>query len=255
MNKVVDHVSCSVIQDLLPLYVDGACSKESAQLIEAHIRECDGCREIFVGMKEDMQLPPVYEVPQQEFKAIKSLAKAWKKTKLYAWLKGGLLATLACILLVAAYVGLTQWSIVPVSAEKFKVSDVYQLSDGSISYRLSAVDGYEIRSIVQTYDEYGNSYKLGYRPIIKKKASMKYGLHNDLLRIDPMEENTWMLKIVANELKGDHAAIEVISESPDDKAWYYGTEDNRIVIWQKGMEVPKASDELEKYWLGNDDLE
>lgn len=37
-------MKCDVIQDLIPLYVDGCCSEESARLVEAHLETCEGCR-------------------------------------------------------------------------------------------------------------------------------------------------------------------------------------------------------------------
>ena len=36
-------VHCDVIQDLLPLYADEACSEESRKLVEEHIAECEDC--------------------------------------------------------------------------------------------------------------------------------------------------------------------------------------------------------------------
>ena len=41
MNKV----SCEIIQDLLPLYCDDACSAESRQMVQAHLQSCETCRE------------------------------------------------------------------------------------------------------------------------------------------------------------------------------------------------------------------
>lgn len=37
---------CDVIQDLLPLYYDEACSKESCRIVEEHIKECDNCKKM-----------------------------------------------------------------------------------------------------------------------------------------------------------------------------------------------------------------
>ncbi len=34
---------CDIIQDLLPLYADSACSAESAKLVEEHLAECSEC--------------------------------------------------------------------------------------------------------------------------------------------------------------------------------------------------------------------
>ena len=42
---------CSVIQDLLPLYIDGVCSEESRKLVKAHLAECTVCGQILEEMK------------------------------------------------------------------------------------------------------------------------------------------------------------------------------------------------------------
>lgn len=38
--------SCQMIEDLLPLYVDGVCSGASVQVIEEHLTECRQCRDL-----------------------------------------------------------------------------------------------------------------------------------------------------------------------------------------------------------------
>ena len=35
MNK-----QCEIVQDLLPLYVDGACSESSAEMVREHLESC-----------------------------------------------------------------------------------------------------------------------------------------------------------------------------------------------------------------------
>ena len=37
---------CSVIQDLLPLYIDGVCSEESRKVIDEHLAGCAACRQL-----------------------------------------------------------------------------------------------------------------------------------------------------------------------------------------------------------------
>ncbi len=49
-------MNCNTIQDLLPLYVDGCCSEESAKLIEEHIRDCPECRKILEQMQNDSMI-------------------------------------------------------------------------------------------------------------------------------------------------------------------------------------------------------
>lgn len=36
--------NCNIIQDLLPLYLDNACSAESRELVEEHLEQCAACR-------------------------------------------------------------------------------------------------------------------------------------------------------------------------------------------------------------------
>ncbi len=45
MNK-----QCEIVQDLLPLYVDGACSDASVELVEKHLKDCPVCDEIYQKM-------------------------------------------------------------------------------------------------------------------------------------------------------------------------------------------------------------
>ena len=39
------RVSCEIIRDILPLYYDKVCSKETCTLVEEHISDCAKCAE------------------------------------------------------------------------------------------------------------------------------------------------------------------------------------------------------------------
>ena len=52
-----NKISCDVIKDLLPTYLDELTSEESNQMIEAHINECDECRTTL----ENMRAPEIDE--------------------------------------------------------------------------------------------------------------------------------------------------------------------------------------------------
>ncbi len=47
-------MNCEVVKDLIPLYIDGCCSKESAREVEEHIKTCTECKVLF----DDMSSPP-----------------------------------------------------------------------------------------------------------------------------------------------------------------------------------------------------
>jgi len=45
--------SCGIIEDLLPLYLDGACSGESKEMVQAHLETCDVCSKKLERMKTE----------------------------------------------------------------------------------------------------------------------------------------------------------------------------------------------------------
>lgn len=51
------EVSCNIIRDILPLYIDGAVCSETAELVEAHLSGCDDCRRKTEQMKADIDIP------------------------------------------------------------------------------------------------------------------------------------------------------------------------------------------------------
>lgn len=51
-------MGCGVIQDLLPLYVDGAAGEESRALVEEHLRSCPVCRRELEQLRGRVVLPP-----------------------------------------------------------------------------------------------------------------------------------------------------------------------------------------------------
>lgn len=44
-------IKCSVIQDLLPSYVDNICSEDTKELVREHVAECMQCKEKLEQMK------------------------------------------------------------------------------------------------------------------------------------------------------------------------------------------------------------
>ena len=38
------NYKCEVIEDLLPLYYDGICSRETEKTVEEHIKNCENCK-------------------------------------------------------------------------------------------------------------------------------------------------------------------------------------------------------------------
>lgn len=69
---------CNLIQDLLPLYLDGVCSEESRIAVEKHLSECSGCKEYYVAMQEADEIiitPPNTERDCQKAASFQSVKK------------------------------------------------------------------------------------------------------------------------------------------------------------------------------------
>ena len=87
--------TCSVIQDLLPLYCDDACSAESRRLVEEHLKECDDCRETY----QLMQAARPASAAHTQQQATAQAAQAWKKQGSTSFFKGCLVVLASVILL------------------------------------------------------------------------------------------------------------------------------------------------------------
>ena len=48
-----NKISCDVINDLLPSYIDGICSEESKKIVEDHLQNCPSCKETYRAMSSE----------------------------------------------------------------------------------------------------------------------------------------------------------------------------------------------------------
>lgn len=82
-------IKCPIIEDLLPLYIDGACSEESKVIVEEHLKECSLCSDKFNAQKSNLIVTD--NVINQNLKS----KKPFKKIKKYQVIK--LIVILLCI--------------------------------------------------------------------------------------------------------------------------------------------------------------
>ena len=53
----MSKISCNVIQDIMPLYVDEIVSEDTKKLVEEHLKECEDCRKEMEKMRAKIILP------------------------------------------------------------------------------------------------------------------------------------------------------------------------------------------------------
>ena len=56
-----NDLSCEIVRDLLPSYLDGIASGETRAAVERHMAECSDCRETLRRMREPEETPPPEE--------------------------------------------------------------------------------------------------------------------------------------------------------------------------------------------------
>ena len=68
---------CSIVRDLLPLYVEDMVSAETAQYVNDHLKECSECQKEFENIKEGGNLPVIHRpvLPDASAKPFKKMMK------------------------------------------------------------------------------------------------------------------------------------------------------------------------------------
>ena len=74
MNKI----SCNIIRDLLPLYVDEVVSQDTRAMMVEHLEQCAECREKYENMKSTVVIPV-----EDDIKLLEHFKNAWKKKKIF----------------------------------------------------------------------------------------------------------------------------------------------------------------------------
>ena len=76
-------VSCNIIKDILPLYLDGVVSDDTKKMVEEHLKECDQCRNEAMTLKQDVVLPVSKSVRLAETEVVKGLKRQLFRKKFF----------------------------------------------------------------------------------------------------------------------------------------------------------------------------
>ncbi|MBE6996385.1 MAG: hypothetical protein E7429_06670 [Ruminococcaceae bacterium] len=226
-------MNCDIIQDLLPLYYDGVCSAGSRKAVEEHLESCEDCRGLLADL--DAPLPGAKAVKAaDDATAVKKISGEWEKSKWLARVRGAAIATAVCAIVFGLWYGLTQWNIVPVAVERIEVSNVRQLSDGRVLYRLCVGDGYDLSRIRYSYDDEGNMFVEPIRPVLPAKRNEQFPNRWDKEMFHSVaEHNKWEMEY------GSGVAVTRI---------WIGRGPDAVLLWEEGIELPAASAADEEAW-------
>ncbi|MEK4427203.1 zf-HC2 domain-containing protein [Solibacillus sp. FSL K6-1523] len=72
----MNEIKCTIIQDLLPLYIDEVVSDDTNAMVEEHLKSCEKCKKEYQAMTQDVYIPL-----QTETSLFKRIKKKWNYKK------------------------------------------------------------------------------------------------------------------------------------------------------------------------------
>lgn len=69
-------IKCTIIQDILPLYIDDVVSLDTKEMVEEHLQYCEVCRKEYESMKQEIYIPI-----ENKSSILNKMNKAWRKKK------------------------------------------------------------------------------------------------------------------------------------------------------------------------------
>lgn len=79
----MNEISCNVIKDILPLYIDGVVSDDSKRLLDRHLANCEKCRKEADILRSSLVLPSSPSVELSEAQHFKRLKKKLNIRRLF----------------------------------------------------------------------------------------------------------------------------------------------------------------------------
>lgn len=209
----MEKISCEVARDLLPLYCDEVCSKDSRRLVEEHLKDCPCCRKLLEEMRTECSISREQE--QQDEEMVKHMASEWNQSVRKSFVKGILAALGVSLCLTLGYWGLTRWATAVVPSKVIEAT-VENVTDTQVEILLKIMDGNKAPMGYMEYEEDGTCSIVLKRGMIPVKSgdggiwTEKYGIP----RIRMTEE-------------GEQVQVKEI---------YYGVGNDRILIWKETVE-------------------
>jgi len=223
-------ITCKVIRDLLPLYHDDVCSDDSKVLVEEHLANCQSCKEELRRIESELSL---HHVSPEVDGAKKAISSAWKSAKKKSYIRGAIISAIVCAMLVGAFVGLTEWKIIPAKAETLKVTELSQLPDGSITFRMIVDDNKNLFFVKYSKTDDGCLYVTPMHSIIETSRKYDIGLFDEY----------YVFNISGDEHEPQYAGTAYFDGVTK---IYVGPVGKGTLVWEAGMALPNASDDVKK---------
>ena len=140
---------CSVVRDILPLYLENMVSEETAESIKEHLENCPDCAAEFEAMKSGKTVEKIGEEVQSDFEAevLKSIKNIRKKFRKKVLRVGGIIAAILAAILIAGSVLLHLFPIYRIA--QISLNDYYSKDQMKMALYIGSVsDREEVISVL-----------------------------------------------------------------------------------------------------------
>lgn len=96
----MNQITCGMVADLLPLYLDGCCSADSRAALEAHMDTCPACRAQYAQLRRDLTPAADTEQDRGTDAIARALARKMRRRKRCQRALGAVLGLLLAVFLV-----------------------------------------------------------------------------------------------------------------------------------------------------------
>lgn len=117
-----NELSCEIVRDLLPLYIDGVVSETTREAVDQHLQSCASCRKEAEKMKPTMPLPINENVQRSQATILKRIRQRFFRKKVIVSLLS-ILAAVAVLSAGYAFMALHQ-TVIPYDGEHVTVREL-----------------------------------------------------------------------------------------------------------------------------------
>ena len=78
----MEEISCRVIQDILPLYVDEVVSSDTKLLVREHLEKCESCRRDAENMRRNIGAADLENFEREQAETLKNLKRSLKQKRI-----------------------------------------------------------------------------------------------------------------------------------------------------------------------------
>ena len=136
------NITCNVVKDILPLYIDNVVSDDTRRLIEEHLKSCSGCRIEAEEMKRSIEIPLDRHIEVDEAGMIKNLKRRFLKKKILIAIISAV-AALVAVALIYTYASVSR-TVIPFDDSKISITEsgdkLYAIYNGNDMAGVSSID-------------------------------------------------------------------------------------------------------------------